>query len=362
MCLLTVFPPGVQPNCEHLQCGAERNDMGHGFAILANDGQIITAHSMNGAELVDQFARVRAIHSDGPALFHSRITTAGVTTLYNCHPFQVNAQTVMAHNGIMPDRFQPPKGDIRSDTRIVAEDYLRRVAPLNSEKRRRRFARLITSYNKVAIITTDPAYKGRNLIIINEKSGSWDDGIWYSNDSYLPRPRYTSYASSSWGGYFECQKCGLRAVLCECPWGTRRLEWVDGPATLGHSSSDDCATCGASMAPGRTLCDWCNCCQTCLEHYKDCVCSWDDEAPSSAVIESLAGWPQPSTGTATTDLERYVPSGAYESAPVNAPKPFKGGGDVGETFETTFRGQRWRYERTDSGYYVPRPVTEELAR
>ena len=98
---------------------------------------------------------------------------------------------MIAHNGIFPNEVQPGKGELRCDTRIVAEDKFR-GDDLSNPGLRQFYADWMGAGNKVVILTVNPDY-GESAYIINEKSGHWEpDGIWYSNWDHL------GYTVSRW--------------------------------------------------------------------------------------------------------------------------------------------------------------------
>lgn len=186
MCMLTYFPPATLPDLDALANGAEFNNDGHGFAIVT-PGRLIVRHGMDRDRAIGRFAQARAEHPDGPALFHSRYATHGTRTRANCHPFRVghDARTVLAHNGILPRRVRPKGGDQRSDTRIAAEDFLPRspYSAWDDPRAQRDLARWLGAGNKLVVLTVDPRYRQHGYLI-NEDSGIWDAGIWYSNRDY----------------------------------------------------------------------------------------------------------------------------------------------------------------------------------
>jgi glutamine amidotransferase len=185
MCLLTFCPTNVTPDTTALLNGAYCNADGHGFAIVADD-RLIVERGMNAEAMVEAFVAARRRHPDGPALFHSRMTTHGDTSLDNCHPFPVggDARTVLAHNGVLPETVRPAKSDPRSDTRITAEDFLPTFGSLRTRRNRARFEQWMTPHNKMVLLTVDRRFT-RRAYILNETSGIWDCGIWYSNNGYL---------------------------------------------------------------------------------------------------------------------------------------------------------------------------------
>ncbi|WP_406238501.1 hypothetical protein [Nocardia sp. NBC_01009] len=203
MCILTFLKPGFSPDLDALRGGAIANPHGHGYAIITGD-TITVGRGMDPEAVITEFASVRTQYPEGPALFHSRLATHGVRSVENCHPFVVggDVRTVLAHNGILPDVVHPSPGDPRSDTRIAAEDLLPRrpFGSLDSWAGRERLERWLDT-DKMVLLTVDPTYK-HAAYIFNERRGHWDQGSWYSNNSYL-HPLWA--AEGDWG---FCEECG----------------------------------------------------------------------------------------------------------------------------------------------------------
>lgn len=261
MCLLTFFPAGVMPDCSALLNGAYLNNHGHGFAIVAAD-RIIVQKGIDAEPLVDAFDTLRRQHQDGPALFHSRFATHGEHGIDNCHPFPVGGdpRTVLAHNGILPTIVQPNKDDPRSDTRIAAEQFIPSLGPLRLRRVRRRIERWMTDDNLIVILTVDPRFKQR-AYILNENSGIWDDGIWYSNDGYLP-PEPTR-------------------------WRTPYEPHWHWPPWTGHDTATVCGFCQAIIDPIAGECPYCAWCVDCQQTPGDCQCY------SPAMLDTRYGAPAP---------------------------------------------------------------------
>ncbi|MGH3630680.1 MAG: hypothetical protein ACRDR6_15400 [Pseudonocardiaceae bacterium] len=242
MCMLTYFPAGKLPDVEALHNGAEFNRDGHGFAIVSGH-RIIVQRGMDFDTVVKKFTGLRATYPDGRALFHSRFGTHGTRRKSNCHPFRVGGdpRTVVAHNGILPKVTQPTDGDRRSDTRIAAEEWfsLQSFADLDSLHTRHRLGQWITRANKLVFLTVHPRYQ-QNAYLINEYAGIWDDGIWYSNDDYIPYSRYRSYLHDD----APLRDYQPRCEMC--------LEW--------------------SIDPESRICQTCDCCNDCMEWAQYCQC------------------------------------------------------------------------------------------
>ncbi|WP_433521544.1 hypothetical protein ACQPZ2_30105 [Nocardia pseudovaccinii] len=145
---------------------------------------------MDATQVIDDFTTVRQRYPRWAALFHSRYATHGERSVDNCHPFRLGGdpRTVLAHNGTLPKRVHPGPYDPRSDTRIVAEDYPPSApfGPIDTHRGARNLQSWLGT-SKLVILTIDPAYH-HSAYIFGEHAGQWDDGIWYSNTSYPPRP------------------------------------------------------------------------------------------------------------------------------------------------------------------------------
>ncbi|OLZ50272.1 hypothetical protein DMH01_14595 [Amycolatopsis sp. WAC 04182] len=214
--MLTYLPEGTQPDIDALGNGAIVNDHGHGYAIVA-DTRIIAGRGMQASAVIDEFAALRRLHPEGPALFHSRFATHGSVNESNNHPFPVGGDelTVLAHNGVLPAAAQPAKGDDRSDTRIAADDIFG-IPPFSSfddPKTCKLIERWLGRFNKVVILTANPRYR-RNGYIFNEHKGVWNADCWYSNRDFETHAAYLSPEHAGWWGLDQgCTYCGVADAI-----------------------------------------------------------------------------------------------------------------------------------------------------
>lgn len=279
MCLLTFVPQGIMPDEDALWHGAIMNDDGHGYAVVDIAGQrIVTGRGRDYGEMITEFSLVRARYLDGPALFHSRFATDGLVNLLNVHPFEIGGdpRTVLAHNGIMPLR--PAVTDPRSDTRIVAEQWIPRAyGSLRRRRARLAFEHWLTRYNKVVILTVDRRFRAHgsdhsdNAYILNELSGMWDNGIWYSNDAY--KPWIPAKPSKSGMVIMGATRAPDKGNVC---W--KCLVWT--PA-------DECPACGICLDCGEKT-DYCL-----------CYSPGKYQSPSVTVTHDSVLWRPTGLGTAT---------------------------------------------------------------
>jgi predicted glutamine amidotransferase len=250
MCLLTVFTPDAEFDTLRMSTAADNNPDGFGFAMLL-DGHIARFRSMSYNETADEFQRLRGLYPDTWAMFHHRFSTGGGETVENCHPFSWahDERVAIGHNGILP--IQP--GRRKSDTRIWAENHLGNLHPtvLDSENWFGKTETWLGS-SKAVVLSAHPD-NVYGLYILNEHFGHWEDGVWWSNDSY----RSYRYRTDS------------RVVMSGV---------TDRYSSDKYDAADivSCSYCGSTWEMDdeyyNTDCDTCGTCWICEENSADCMC------------------------------------------------------------------------------------------
>lgn len=260
------MPDTVTADADDLTVGAKNNPDGFGWAIHDRT-RVLRGHGMDFAKVLDEFLAARRVHN-GPALFHSRITTHGSTSKANCHPFQIGNDrlSVLAHNGMLPIKDDGK----RSDTRIFAEDILPAnggVSLLNSRKRRKELAEFAKG-SKLVILSANPASK-EDYYIINEDDGDWSsDGVWWSNNSYR-WSRYTSLGSGMYSSGWQPAHSTSVIVSTKADDVADEVEYWE------------CLVCSAITKVDLNdpeidqYCETCWSCWYCAEHATYCRC-WDN--------------------------------------------------------------------------------------
>ena len=260
MCLLVVCNPNSIPNADDLQRGACANPHGFGFAIQTDSG-IISERSMSAKKSVKRFIELRKQYPSGYAMWHARYATHGVKNEQNCHPFKVantEHDTYLAHNGVLDIHI--PKGDKRSDTRILAEELLPRLGGVSALDDNYVYD-MVSSWaggSKLCILTNDPSAEF-GIYIINESLGHWDDsGIWWSNNSHKPilaTPRTSSYYD-----YYDYSAVSDKEVsIKEEALDFDRLECPNCMALIDYYENEIC-------------CPFCNLCYDCSASIDVCLC------------------------------------------------------------------------------------------
>lgn len=178
MCIAIIKPKDKHISDEALKNCYERNPDGAGLAFAKNGKLYI----MKGIFNKDEFVKAVQYYEkeqEGAMLIHCRIGTSGLKDKENCHPHVINNKLVMIHNGII--RIDVPANSKVSDTVIFAQEYLRSL-PDNFIKNpyiMKLIQMAIGSNNKLAFLNEKGEYA-----IVNENQGVWDDGVWYSNETY----------------------------------------------------------------------------------------------------------------------------------------------------------------------------------
>ena len=206
MCMLCVVPPNVLPDRDKLTYSAINNPDGFGFAIVVSkERRIITYHTMNADDAVNEFLKMRAQYPSDYALWHARLATHGSTNLDNCHPFRVlDNQTVLAHNGVLP--IDIAVGDQRSDTRIFAEEILAKIGGVSALDNPHIYNMIeeYTSGSKVCVLTVDPRAEYQMYLLHDNKGTTDESGVWWSNDSCSPSYGWYNkwYSKSELGSFY----------------------------------------------------------------------------------------------------------------------------------------------------------------
>lgn len=282
MCMITYLEPGIDVPEEGIINGATWNDDGHGWAIAAETGVMLTGHYMDAEIALATFKLTREAYPDAYAMFHSRFATHGTVGLVNVHPFKVGKYAVVSHNGILPVKFHPQHvDDTRSDTAILAGSFLpgrTQVSGIWTRKERRRIGNIIGIGNKLAILSVSPYLDSPRGYLINSHMGQWDNGVWFSNGDYRNqwRARYaTSHTSNDFGS--------KGAIGGAWMWDDDGYGWhpvSDKEIAAKRVQYGVCPLCADSKNVDRTsnICLRCDTCLDCLEPCRACTCYFDRES------------------------------------------------------------------------------------
>lgn len=195
MCLAIVKPMGISIPEEHLQNGWDNNDDGAGFVYIDPETKLFVVNKfMTYAAFIEKFNEANEAYGDvSDFLIHFRIASKGVVSIDNCHPFIVDEDRVIIHNGTMWN-IDIDKKDKRSDTRVFAEDWLSQLPPDWEDNQiiHLLLEDFLGSTSKMCLL-----HRTKGIYIYNQDKGMWVDDIWYSNKSYEKRTYTAGFHTNS---------------------------------------------------------------------------------------------------------------------------------------------------------------------
>ena len=130
------------------------------------------------------------INSKDEFAIHFRFATHGKIDVKNCHPYYVDKDIWLMHNGILADYGN--KNSSKSDTKDFIDSYLKPymkdkdTSIIFNKNFKKKLSEIIGYGNKLLLF--DNKF---NWSIINEHLGYWIDGCWLSN-SYSTEPSVKS--------------------------------------------------------------------------------------------------------------------------------------------------------------------------
>ena len=180
MCIAIVKPLNKRIPVDFLKEGFCSNPHGAGYAVAANGQIAIKKGFFSIEEFLDSFLEE---NQDAPMLVHCRWSTHSAQNAKNCHPWQLNNNTALIHNGVLAGFTGFHNG--LSDTGNFVENIIKPAVSYNPEVWKTPwFTQLLTDAvanngNKLAIMdhTGDYAIYGEHL-------GYWVDGVWFSNRDF----------------------------------------------------------------------------------------------------------------------------------------------------------------------------------
>jgi glutamine amidotransferase len=185
MCCAIFIPQGSKLPKEHLEQAFKNNSEGGGFAYIENGEVKIQKGFFKFEEMWDAFNAVQQTNN-AAKLCHVRKKSYGKIDAENCHPFQIDAQHAISHNGTVWE-FSVANASY-SDTSAFTLNILKPLFAEYPEFYKTKYGRwlieeAIGSLNKMIILDANGDYR-----IFNESEGHWNGAVWYSNKSYEPPP------------------------------------------------------------------------------------------------------------------------------------------------------------------------------
>lgn len=243
MCIACLLPKGTKISEKEFENCWDSNPDGGGFCYLDEQGKFIVRKSLK----LDEFKELWKEHSPqlehSPFLLHFRIRSQGDISIDNCHPFKINPDAMMIHNGNITETGAGGK-EPKSDSALFAEwlgglprNFYRNAATV----------RLIKSHigmtNKIVLLD-----KTGDYLILNRTQGFESDGRWFSNNAFkyertIPATNFNKGNSKGNSSTHLTPSNNYRSIVTkhwhECAWC---LRWVQrGPDW--EFSPDRCKVC-----------------------------------------------------------------------------------------------------------------------
>lgn len=178
MCIAIYKPEGKLIPYDTLKRCFNANSDGAGYMFHKN-GKL---HVFKGYFTMEDFWKAYKKDQKKECVIHFRIKTHGEINEENCHPYRVNDNLAFVHNGVISGYTDPKKSDTWLFNEDILQPFVRRWG--NLEIFEDPIKKLIESrigYSKLIFMDNQG-----NTKIFNEDKGNWDDGVWYSNNSYKP--------------------------------------------------------------------------------------------------------------------------------------------------------------------------------
>jgi hypothetical protein len=161
--------------------------------MTAIDGELIVK---KGFFTFEDFWQEYSLYELENIVAHFRIGTHGLKNAENCHPFLVNDNLGVAHNGVITEIHKV--GSENSDTWFFNELVLKPLMSKFPDVWRHKtikhlIMKKIGSYNKLVFMDNNG-----NVQIYNAEKGEQDLGCWFSNTDYKRAYAYSNYAYSNY--------------------------------------------------------------------------------------------------------------------------------------------------------------------
>ena len=177
MCLAIYQPAGKEVQEKYLRYGFDNHSDGAGIAWAADGALHVEKGIFNIEKVLEVYERVKQY----PCLIHFRKATHGKVDATNCHPFLFNdGKLALIHNGVLNIKCSiEGLSDTAHWVKLVLEPLVKKYnVPINDGSLFYLIEQSVKG-DKMAIMEAS----GRTFIV-NESTGTWDEGVWYSNTSF----------------------------------------------------------------------------------------------------------------------------------------------------------------------------------
>ena len=180
MCIIIVANKNKKIPNEHIKLASELNCDGFGMSASVNNKLFVyKSISMNSDDIIRLYNSIRQV-ATGDIVLHFRLATHGDVSDKLCHPFYVNKDLVMFHNGVMRDSVSGYNGHNKneSDTKAFVNNVLKNFKKgfQNNETIMNIINETLGEYNKLCFLDNT----GKTTYTSSSKWVEYN-GILYSN-------------------------------------------------------------------------------------------------------------------------------------------------------------------------------------
>jgi hypothetical protein len=189
MCIIVYKPENKQVEKDVLKTCFESNNDGFGFSYVENES-LYRLRSVS--KDFEKFWSHYQKHQHKSLLMHFRVRTHGEINIENCHPYVINDDWVLFHNGTLTayGKLAHKRKDKPSDTLVFTENLMQPLLTKHPEA-------FSDEDSEIKFLVEDHIFPSRmalmnssgKVILLNETSASarWNEGVWFSNDGYKVR-------------------------------------------------------------------------------------------------------------------------------------------------------------------------------
>jgi predicted glutamine amidotransferase len=183
MCIMMTKKQGVKlDKTIYENCFANNAD-GAGFAFVRNKEIYIAKGFFTFNDFWDNFKPFE----EEARIIHFRVGTSGGSNALNCHPWRINDDLAIAHNGSITINRD---NQALSDTGNYCESILQPLTKdfpewWKSKEMLWMMEKAIGPNNKIILL-----HKEGDIQILNEKSGIWRGDCWFSNATFTCAKKY----------------------------------------------------------------------------------------------------------------------------------------------------------------------------
>lgn len=211
MCIIIVANKNKKIPNEHIKLASELNCDGFGMSASVNNKLFVyKSVSINSDDIIKLYNSIRQV-ATGDIVLHFRFATHGDISDKLCHPFYVNKDLVMFHNGIICDSVSGYNGHNKneSDTKAFVNNVLKNFKKgfQNNETVMNMISTSVGEYNKLCFLDNtgkitytssdkwveyneilysnpDVFYEGENYRYINPATMEYTSEDYYCDSEY----------------------------------------------------------------------------------------------------------------------------------------------------------------------------------